>query len=113
MALENSGTAILVIVNELGHVALSIAHIGQPFGTLSDCVAFRPGLQRSRFLFKNIEEKFFWSIRSIDFLRRFQQVEGKLMAVGMKKIMAAPGQAIDHLRATHFLRSTPRIQVTV
>src|SRR5947199_9495238 len=100
MALENPGTAILVIVNELGHVALSIAHIGQPFGTLSDCVAFRPVLQRSRFLFINIEEKFFWSIRFIDFLRRFKQVESKLMAVCMNKIMATPVQLLLHLRLT-------------
>src|SRR5438034_11813648 len=104
MALENPGAAVLVIVNELGHVALSIAHIGQPFGTLSDCVSFRPRLEGCCFLFKNTEKKLFWRVGSIDFLRRFQQVESKLMAVGVKKIMAASGQAIDHLRATHLLR---------
>src|SRR5437762_14374965 len=113
MALENPRTAILVIVNKLGHIALSIADVGQPLGTVSDCVSFRPGLQRSCFLFKNIVEKLLRSVRPVNFLRRFQQVESKLMAVGVKKIMAASGQAIDHLRATHLLRPTLRIEVPV
>ena len=35
------------------------------------------------------------------------------MTIGLKKIMAAPRQPIDHLRATHLLRATPRIQIAV
>ena len=35
------------------------------------------------------------------------------MAIGMKEIVSATGKAIDHLRSSHFLRSPPRIQITV
>lgn len=35
------------------------------------------------------------------------------MAIGMKKIVSTAGKAIDHLRSSHFLRSPPRIQITV
>src|SRR5206468_13068785 len=113
MALDNPGPTILVIVNELGHVTFSIAHIGQPLGALSNRISFHLRLEPSRSFFKNIVAKLFRSIWPVDFLRRFQQVERQLMAVGLKKIMAAPGQPIDHLRATHLLRATPSIQLTV
>ena len=74
MALDNPGPTILVIVNKLGHVTFAIAHIGQPFGALGDCVSLRLRLERSCPFFKNIVEKFLGSVGSVDFLRRFQQV---------------------------------------
>src|ERR1044071_5853905 len=113
MPLENPWPAVLVIINELGHVALSIAHVGEPFRTFSDRVSFRPGLESSGFLFKNIIEKLLCSVRSVDFLRRFQEIESKLVTVSLKKIMAASCQPINHLRSAHLLRPTPGVQVAV
>src|SRR6267142_6800121 len=113
MALHNPGPTVLVIVNELGHITFSIAQIGQPLGTFSHCVSLHFRLERSCSYFKNIVEKLLRSIWPVNFLSRFQQIERQLMAVGLKKIMAAPGQSIDHLRATHLLRATPSIQITV
>jgi len=35
------------------------------------------------------------------------------MAVGLEKIMAAAGKAVNHFRATHLLRAAPGIQITI
>ena len=37
----------------------------------------------------------------------------KVVAVGMEKIVGAPGQAINHFRAAHFLRASPGIEITI
>ena len=48
-----------------------------------------------------------------DILDRIEQFQRETITIRLKKIMRAPGQTINHFRASHFLRTTPGIEITV
>src|SRR5215813_2710002 len=102
-----------MIVDELGHMTLAITRISKPSSAFGDGIPSHFTLQRGGFLFKDIVKKFFRGVWSVDFLGCFQQVERELMAVGLKKIVAPARQSIDHLGTTHFLRTTPGIEIAI
>src|SRR6516165_9644711 len=112
MTLEDTGAAVFA-VKELGHVAFAITKMREPLRAFCYRVSLCLGFKRRGFLFENAVKKLLRSVWSVDFLGRFQEIESKLMTVGLKKIVAPTRKAIDHLRASHFLRAPPRVKVAV
>ena len=112
MTFDNLGPPVFA-VDELGHVALPIADMCEPFGAFGQGVSLSPGFESRTLFFENIVKQLFRRVWSVDFLNRFQQVHRELVAVRLKKIMAPARKPVDHLWAAHLLRATPGIEITV
>src|SRR5258705_11058061 len=112
MTLDNPGSA-LIPIGKLGHVALPIAEMGEPFGALRHCFPLRFGFEPRGLFFEDIVKKLLRRVWPVNFLDRFQQIERELMAIGLKKIMAAARKPVNHFRATHSLWPAPGIEVAI
>src|SRR6266705_3173986 len=106
MAFKNPWPAVFV-VDELGHVAFAITEMSEPLRAFRHRISLSLGLECRGLLLKNVVEKLFRSVWSVDFLGRFQEVQSELVTIGLKQVVAPTRQPIDHLRPTHSLRPTP------
>src|SRR5437764_6721194 len=113
MTLQNMWPAVFAVVDELRHIAFAIAEVREPFRALSDALSFSLRFQSAGLLFENVVKQFLRAVRSVNVLGCFQQLQGELIAVGLKKIVGATRKAIDHLGSPHFLRTSPGVQVPV
>src|SRR5205809_6786801 len=67
---ENLGVAPFA-GSELGHVALSLAQPGKPFGAFGDCFSFYLGLERGSLFFEYVVKELLRHVWPINFLSRF------------------------------------------
>src|ERR1041385_5894692 len=113
MALNNARAAVVLVVDELGHVTFAVTNVREPLRALRYGVPLRLGFEPRSLLFENAVKKLLRRVWPVDFLGRFQQIQSELMTVGLEEIVASARKAIDHLRPAHFLRATPGVEVTV
>src|SRR5207247_11354162 len=100
MTFQNSWPAVFV-VDELGHVSFAITEMSEPLRPFRHRISLRLGFECRALLFKNIVEQLFRRVWFIDFLGRFQVVEGDLVTIGLKKVVSPTRQPIDNLRPGH------------
>src|ERR671919_2965317 len=103
MTLYDPGSAF-VSVGKLGHVALPITEMGEPFGAFRHCFPLGFGFECRSLFFEYVVKELLRRVGPVNFLDRFQQIERELMAIGLKKIMTAACKPVNHFRATHSLR---------
>ena len=68
MTFDDPGSALFP-VGKLGHVALAIADVGEPFGAFGHCLPLRPGFERRGLFFEDIVKKFLrrvWPVNVLD-----------------------------------------------
>src|SRR5215469_5073855 len=113
MTLKNAGSAAVLVVGELRHVAFPVTKMRKPLGAFRYRVPLCLGFERRSLLFENAVKKLLRRVWPVDFLGRFQEIQSKLMTVGLEKIVAPACKPVNHLRPPHFLRATPGVEVTV
>jgi hypothetical protein len=85
----------------------------EPLGPLHNGVALNLGFQAGRFPLENVEKHLLGSVRSMDLLDGLEQLKREIVAIAGEQVVGPAGQAIDHLRAAHFLRASPGIEITI
>src|SRR3977135_2023073 len=98
MAFQNLRTALFFVGDELRHITFTVANFSEPLGSFRDILAFHPPLQRRRFLLETWVEKLLPPFPPVNRVDRFKELESKLIAVGLKKIVRPLRQPIDHFR---------------
>src|SRR5438874_2139763 len=86
VTLQDVRTTIFVVVDEFRHIAFAISHMGKPFRTVGDGISLRLGFQSRGLLFESVIKQLLRRVRPVDLLSRLQQIQRKLMTLGLKKI---------------------------
>src|ERR1043166_6474964 len=111
MTLKNLRAAVFLLAEELSHITFRIANMCKPFRAFRYGISFRLGFKRRGLLFEDTVKQLLGGVGAVNGLSGLQQVECKMVAIGMKKIMRDTRKPVDHLGSSHLLRSPPGIQI--
>lgn len=113
MTFQNLRPALTRLLDVLRHKALGVAQAGQRLGAIFHRLTLKARLVCRTFPLENRVEQLFRGVWAINFLNRFEHIEGESVAIGFKQLMGPASQAVNHLGPSHFLWAAPGIEITV